>query len=328
MPEAIQLTNIYDSFMQLGERVHVTLRTQLGDIGRLNAQKADARHKSKHLNIIPPGERLVIEASVDRMVQELDTVTTVSSDPPDASPITLGSHVQGGMVGRPSIDILPSDLADLSSGRVSRRHLAELYHCHPRTIRRRLLEFNLSPPGPPIYVDEQQPGGIVNRTYHRGSSSDLSTITDAELDRLILELYHQFPLFGRWMHDSYLLQLGYRIPCSRTEASYLQLVIHGFIDGFSCYVLGMRVSNNNRSETVLSLFEDIAMTHGYPSRVRVCPNYIYRSVHNIRIERLWVDVTNGIGQKWKEFFQTLEAYDNLNVNNVHTCGYSTSYSSL
>jgi hypothetical protein len=47
----------------------------------------------------------------------------------------------------------------------------------------------------------------------------------------------------------------------------------------------------------------------------VCPNYIYRSVHNIRIERLWVDVTNGIGQKWKEFFQTLEAYDNLNVNN-------------
>jgi transposase InsO family protein len=47
-----------------------------------------------------------------------------------------------------------------------------------------------------------------------------------------------------------------------------KLVIHGFIDGFSRYVLGMRVSNNNRSETVLSLFEDIAMTHGYPSRVR------------------------------------------------------------
>ncbi|KAG1786235.1 hypothetical protein EV424DRAFT_1326444 [Suillus variegatus] len=45
-------------------------------------------------------------------------------------------------------------------------------------------------------------------------------------------------------------------------------------------------------------------------------SYIWgRSVHNIRIERLWVDVTNGLGQKWKEFFQTLEAYDNLNVNN-------------
>jgi hypothetical protein len=33
-------------------------------------------------------------------------------------------------------------------------------------------------------------------------------------------------------------------------------------------VLGIRISNNNRAATVLSLFEDIAETHGYPSRVR------------------------------------------------------------
>lgn len=40
-----------------------------------------------------------------------------------------------------------------------------------------------------------------------------------------------------------------------------------------------------------------------------------RSVHNIRIERLWVDVTNGFGHKWKEFFQILEASDGLDINN-------------
>lgn len=40
-----------------------------------------------------------------------------------------------------------------------------------------------------------------------------------------------------------------------------------------------------------------------------------RSVHNIRIERLWVDVTSGLRLKWKEFFQTLEAYDDLDINN-------------
>ncbi|KZT47816.1 hypothetical protein CALCODRAFT_419967, partial [Calocera cornea HHB12733] len=33
-----------------------------------------------------------------------------------------------------------------------------------------------------------------------------------------------------------------------------------------------------------------------------------RSVHNIRIERLWVDVTNGFGAKWKAFFLQLEVY--------------------
>lgn len=43
-----------------------------------------------------------------------------------------------------------------------------------------------------------------------------------------------------------------------------------------------------------------------------------RSVHNIRIERLWVDVTLGFGGKWKNFFQDLEAYNALDTgNNIH-----------
>ncbi|KAI0371588.1 hypothetical protein BV20DRAFT_1051599 [Pilatotrama ljubarskyi] len=45
-------------------------------------------------------------------------------------------------------------------------------------------------------------------------------------------------------------------------------------------------------------------------------SYIWgRSVHNIRIERLWVDVTSGFGSKWKEFFHQLEAQHGLNVDN-------------
>ena len=39
-----------------------------------------------------------------------------------------------------------------------------------------------------------------------------------------------------------------------------------------------------------------------------------RSVHNIRIERLWVDVTKGFGCKWKDFFEVLEAHDGLNID--------------
>ncbi|KAF8134872.1 hypothetical protein EV363DRAFT_1160056 [Boletus edulis] len=45
-------------------------------------------------------------------------------------------------------------------------------------------------------------------------------------------------------------------------------------------------------------------------------SYIWgRSVHNIRIEQLWVDVTSGIGLKWKEFFHALEASDGLDADN-------------
>ena len=40
-----------------------------------------------------------------------------------------------------------------------------------------------------------------------------------------------------------------------------------------------------------------------------------RSVHNIRIERLWVDWTSGVGAKWKSFFQTLEIHHGLDPEN-------------
>jgi hypothetical protein len=41
---------------------------------------------------------------------------------------------------------------------------------------------------------------------------------------------------------------------------------------------------------------------------------IFRSVHNIRIERLWCDLTSAFGAKWKTFFQNLELHEGLDQN--------------
>ncbi|KAF8141042.1 hypothetical protein K438DRAFT_1911322 [Mycena galopus ATCC 62051] len=44
-------------------------------------------------------------------------------------------------------------------------------------------------------------------------------------------------------------------------------------------------------------------------------SYIWgSSVHNIRIERLWVDFTRGIGKKWADFFSDLELSHGLCVD--------------
>lgn len=41
------------------------------------------------------------------------------------------------------------------------------------------------------------------------------------------------------------------------------------MDGFSRFVTGLRVNNNNRADTVLTLFlDDVIPNHGIPSRVR------------------------------------------------------------
>ncbi|KAG6912999.1 hypothetical protein DXG01_010493, partial [Tephrocybe rancida] len=39
------------------------------------------------------------------------------------------------------------------------------------------------------------------------------------------------------------------------------------------------------------------------------------SVHNVRIERLWVDITGQIGATWAELFTTLELQHGLDINN-------------
>jgi transposase InsO family protein len=132
-----------------------------------------------------------------------------------------------------------------------------------------------------------------------------------------------------------------------------RLVIHTFVDGFSRFVTGICVSDNNRADTVLDLFLDIIDEHGVPSGVRgdhgtenlrvaewmenlgvlnevhiygggKCAFKIHinilhlysnhSSVHNIRIECLWHDVTQGFGRKWKQFFQLLELHHDLKPN--------------
>ena len=42
-----------------------------------------------------------------------------------------------------------------------------------------------------------------------------------------------------------------------------------------------------------------------------------RSVHNVRIERLWVDITAQVGGHWADIFTELELAHGLNINNVH-----------
>ncbi|KAF8955021.1 hypothetical protein BDZ97DRAFT_1675362 [Flammula alnicola] len=47
-------------------------------------------------------------------------------------------------------------------------------------------------------------------------------------------------------------------------------------------------------------------------------SYIWgRSVHNVRIERLWVDVTAQVGSQWAGAFTDLELHLGLDINNVH-----------
>lgn len=94
-------------------------------------------------------------------------------------------------------------------------------------------------------------------------------------------------------------------------------VIHGAIDGFSRLVLHLHAANNNRAATTLEAFVESVNTHGLPLKARsdkgkenvLVADFMIanrgntgmitgRSVHNQRIERLWRDVWDGVGQRY------------------------------
>ena len=147
--------------------------------------------------------------------------------------------------------------------------MALILGCSKRTVERRLGAYNLS-----------------TRSY--------STLTDAELDNHVKDICNIFPRCGEKMIHSRLRVQGIRIQRERARESIhrvdpsgvqarmrrvlrrrsyhvespnslwhldghhklirWKLVIHGGIDGYSRLITFLRVSGNNRAETVLSAF--------------------------------------------------------------------------
>ncbi|KAJ7677151.1 hypothetical protein B0H17DRAFT_945306 [Mycena rosella] len=302
----LRLETIRIAFMQLGDRVNTALQMQIGDRLRLQEQNSGVLRTleaiQQHSDVIPIAEHQVMEDSINSMIQALSTATVQSQDLPSTRGILVAYQEATGQRGHPYIEV-NYDFLSFGLELHGPTGLGPVAGVLSRTIRRRALvalDYGLVEPSAPVYTETADDAtGEVVRTYTSSTSGPVSTISDGELDQLMHHILEIFPAFGRRMIAGHLRHLGHPIltSCIRDSCG---IIIHAFIDGYSRYVTGIRGNDNNRAATILALCLEEVLQHGTPAALSACGyrlNTCCRSVHNIRIERLWCDVTRGFGRK-------------------------------
>ncbi|KAI0731442.1 hypothetical protein C8Q76DRAFT_591606, partial [Earliella scabrosa] len=261
-----QLDNIRPAYSELLDRVQVALHTQVGDAPRLREVPRDAlslrASANQHIALIPPEEFETLQGSVARIVADLDVACHQSIDPPETAPLPVIQTVRTGRRGRPS-KLIDRNFLQYALEMRGPARIARLLDCCPRTVRRAAIRYGLVQPAPPVFRHLTQADGSVVRD-HTTVTAPISTLSDAQLDAEVRNILSVFPDFGRVMIAGHLAAHGHRVPDSRIRFT---TVIHGFVDGHSCFVTAIKVNSNNRAYTVLGLFLDGTRRHGVPSRV-------------------------------------------------------------
>ncbi|KAM6496392.1 hypothetical protein JOM56_009098, partial [Amanita muscaria] len=178
------------------------------------------------------------------------------------------------------------------------RAIADELGCHPRTVRRRQLEYGLAKHAPPVIQYVQHQDGTQTKEWHPTgpSMSDLNRDPQA-LDGVVGEILEGYPDYGiEYLHGA-VRSKGHRISREHIRDSYHR-------------VMGIRSRFLHRpvERRVYSVPSVNSLWHH--------DGYHTGSVHNIRIERLWVEVGRAIVSKWKPFFESLERHHGLDVDSA------------
>jgi hypothetical protein len=180
-----------------------------------------------------------MEVGIKNMLDALDRAHHQSRDPPDGPPIEVSERISG-IRGRPKVEIDPEFLSVALDLRGPSR-LSHIFKCSARTVRRRALEHGLVQPGPPVYVDYEDPESGGTFRFYTSSTATVSDLSDHDLDVLMQHILTIFPHFGRQMIIGHLRHLGHRIPQARVRASYIR--VHGSPPAFGSTPIQRRVYN-------------------------------------------------------------------------------------
>ncbi|KAJ7650340.1 hypothetical protein FB45DRAFT_730216 [Roridomyces roridus] len=225
---------------------------------------------------------------------------------------TVIERVYTGRPGRPRYAIDP-DFLQFAHEHRSTSGIGHFLGVSRGTVRSAILQQGLAEPQPAPFYDphlEDADAGeddILDPQHDippnllpdiPTGTGHISEISDDDLDSLLLRLRTHFRRAGLSMLDGLLRRLGHRVPRERVRESLSR------IDPVQRVFQRIRIRRREYSVAGPNALWHHDGQHG-------------ESIHNVRIERLWVDVTAQIGATWGNHFMLLELHHGLNVNNSH-----------
>ncbi|EPS95324.1 hypothetical protein FOMPIDRAFT_1132729 [Fomitopsis schrenkii] len=238
-------------------------------------------------------------------------------------PVILTEVHEGGR-GRPKI-VIDRNWLEWAYGQKSISAIASFLGVHRCTVRRSLIEYGICEPlSNPFPQDSHEAGSgsaeAEPGTDHSGDglgadpslgpritsyTRPLTDISDAELDLEIQELRARYRRAGVRMMTGLLRGLGIAVAAERVRRSLLRVdPVRRVFDRIRIERRKYQVAGPN------------ALWHhdGQHGMIPYKPDGV--SIHNVRIERLWGDVTAQVTSKWRDLFTELELQHGLNINNM------------
>ncbi|KAF9016217.1 hypothetical protein BDP27DRAFT_1378770 [Rhodocollybia butyracea] len=150
-PDPLQIHTIRNAYQELGERVTQAIRIQLGDLSQIHRQQVSAEafliSVNEHQHLFDQDELTTMQTSIQNMLSALEDVAKRSQDIIEHAPIVPVELSRSGRRGRPRKEI-NSNILETGLQLRGVTHLAPVFDCSPRTIRRRALEHGLVQPSP------------------------------------------------------------------------------------------------------------------------------------------------------------------------------------